>query len=113
VRRTDEFTVEVGGQLRILLISKRYVVEADVTTGRDVISHQAKYITAVKSLSSTFSGRRSQAQLVICLTDWLPLLLADGRPSVQVEYSPPRAGTETRTEVRDTVTYILDDEDER
>ncbi len=32
--RTDEFTVEVGGQLRILLVSKRYVVEADVTTGR-------------------------------------------------------------------------------
>lgn len=86
---TDEFTVEVGGQLRILLVSKRYVVEADVTTGRDVVSHQAKYITSVKSVSM------------------------GGRPAVHVEYSPPRAGTETRTEVKDTATYILDDEEER
>lgn len=94
--------------MRILLVSKRYIVEADVTTGRyvhlqfaetslqtmiictrDVVSHEAKYITAIKTIEE------------------------NGRPAIKVEYSPPRAGTETRADVKDITTYVLDDEDER
>lgn len=40
-------------------------------------------------------------------------LLVNSRPAILVEYSPPRAGTESRGEVKDTSTYILDEDSER
>ena len=75
------------------------------------MSHQAKYITSVKSVSSKLHfwiGPRHSWGLT-----HVDSLSVGGRPAVHVEYSPPRAGTETRTEVKDTATYILDDEEER
>lgn len=79
-----------------------------------MVSHQAKYITSVKSVSSKYISESVPATVAHLLVLTLSLSLSvGGRPAVHVEYSPPRAGTETRTEVKDTATYILDDEEER
>lgn len=53
------------------------------------MSHEAKYITAVKSIQDK------------------------GRPAIHVEYSPPRAGAETRIDVKDICLYIMDEDEER